>query len=65
MKKQEFIFGVFTIGCRLVFPIGKPVFCTIEQAEFVARLLSKQISSVLQPGDYFAYDFAINHKTNA
>lgn len=52
----RFIFGVFNKG-RLVFSIGNPVVCSINQAEFIALLLEPAISKVLENGDYFAYDF--------
>ena len=57
MQTYQFIFGVFHHG-RLLFPIGKEVICTHKQAEFICRLLGKQLAGVLHGNDYFAYDYA-------
>ena len=60
---HKFIFGVFSKEEKLIIPLGKPISCTFEQAELIATIFSKA-SYVLNPDDYFAYDFAEKHKVD-
>lgn len=55
----KLIFGIFSEG-KLVLPLGQPVTCTLQQAEFVACLLAPSIEGILQEGHYFAYNFKEN-----
>ena len=53
MKKCYF--GVFTQG-KCLFTIGAPIECSDAQATLIVLLL-KQANKILEPGQYFAYDY--------